>query len=233
MSKPAVLAAATCGSCIVVIGIVCLVLGLMGYFNFEEPCVEVKSFQIDSIERGGDGGFLGALTGGLLSTEIALNLTVVLEVNNTNVFDLDYEQGEPGIVVIPADQTPLDEDLPIGTWTAPKGTLKKEAVNLVPVIVNAAFDLVGSGAAALATNFVTGGPIVFRITGGVDGKGWVPGMTGENTFVCDATLDDVLNAEESATVNCKHSTSVAGVDAGAGESETSLTNSEEDTSCYV
>lgn len=210
MSKAAKIASISCGSLIVAIGIICLVLGLMGYFNFEEPCVSIKSFTIDNLELGsGGGGILGALTGGLVPSQVEIDITLILEANNTNVFDLDYEQGDEGIIIIPASETALSEDMEIGTWTVPKGTLKKNAVNEIPVSMSAVVDMTGSGA-VIAASFLTGGPIFFQITGGIDGDGWVPGLSGQNTFVCMAGLDNVLAIGQGANVQCEHSTSVAG-----------------------
>ena len=150
MSKTAKIATITCAFLIVAIGVTCLSLGLTGYFNFEDPCVELKSFTIDSVDQSseGSGGILGALTGGLIPSQIEIEASIVFEVNNTNVFDLDYEQGDEGVIAIPAEETPLNEDLVVGSWTVEEGTLKKRAVNEIPIKANILIDLAGPGAAA-------------------------------------------------------------------------------------
>lgn len=249
LSKAAFVASIGCGSLVLIIGIACLVLGLQGYFTFKDPCMVMQSFQMEKFElgkpeEGGSGnaliGALDAFTGGLASqltlSQVEMTMALVMEVNNTNPFDLDYEQEGVGTIVIPADEiTGLSQDMQIGDWTFPKGTLKKNAFNEIPVAMNAVVDLASSESTALTANFVKGGPMTFRITGGIKGEGWVPGLSGENTFICLTTMDNVAAIGEGANVRCRHSTNVAGqtVEGGFESQESFFEAQVVDPACYV
>lgn len=244
LSKAALVASIGCGSFVLIVGIACLVLGLQGYFTFKDPCMvmqsfEMKTFELGNPEEGGGNAIasaLGKLTGGLVKTQVEMTMALVMEVNNTNPFDLDYEQDGVGTIVIPAGEiTGLSKDMEIGDWTIPKGTLKGNAVNEIPVTMNAIVDLASSESAALTANFVTGGPMTFRITGGIKGEGWVPGLSGENTFVCLTRMDNVATIGEGADVRCRHSTNVAGQTVeGEFESQESFFEAQVvDPACYV
>ncbi|CAB9513910.1 expressed unknown protein [Seminavis robusta] len=226
-----------CFSCLLIVGIVCLALGVQGFFTFHDPCVGVYSLTIKDLDLGSNGdatssnalwGFLDSITGGaasdVLPTTATMTLEMIMEVNNTNPYDLDYEQREEGTIVIPAtsmesssdnnDDLAMsfppesDADLVIGTWKVPEATLKKKARNEIPVTITTEIDLLGGGTFDLAGRFMSGGAFLFRVKGGIEGSSWVPGMTGKTSFLCLARLDNILNFGEDANVKCRHSTKV-------------------------
>lgn len=223
MRKAAFIASIACGTLVVAVGITCLVLGVKGYFTFEEPCVGMQSFVIKDVDltyaEGGNAflDVLDSLTGGMASslvpTQASITLDIVLEVNNTNPYDLDYEQGEEGLVAIRTTSTDegdsdQEEDLIVGTWEVPSSTLKSNARNEIPVSLNTSIDLMDTDTMGLAGGLVSGSPLVFRITGGIEGSSWVPGMSGKSIFICLANVDNILELGSGTNIKCKHSTKV-------------------------
>lgn len=218
----AVVTSIACISIIAIVGITALVLGLKGYLTFHDPCIGVESFSITDmdLESAKDNnilGFIDTFTGGLASnlvpTQAVVTIEMVLEVNNTNPYDLEYEQSGEGVIEIPADQdgNDVDEDLVVGTWELPSSTLKANARNEIPVEVTATIDLLSSEAAGLAGSFITGDLVVFRVRGGIEGSSWVPGATGGMTFVCIANVDNILDLDTGARIKCSHRTKVLNI----------------------
>lgn len=245
--KAAVISAVACGSLIAIFGITCLVLGVKGYFAFEDPCVDVKSFEIKDIDmESAEGGnailnLLDSFTGGMASqfvpSQVTMEIEMTLEVNNTNPYSLDYEQGEEGIIAIPADEgdSPLENDLVVGSWQIPTSTLRAKASNDIPVTVTTTIDLLSADTMGLAGNFVSGKAFVFRIKGGIEGSSWVPGFTGTSNFLCLAYVDDIMDFESGTSIKCKHSTKVGRIISERGEInfEDLDGDDEVDPACFV
>jgi hypothetical protein len=238
-----------CTSCLLILGIVFAVLGTQGYFTFQDPCIGVYSLTIKDIELGSNGdatsssglmGLLDTVTGGaasaVLPSQATITLDMMMEVNNTNPYDLFYEQNELGTIAIPASTMNLstalsdsgsgedmaippasDGDLVIGTWEVPDSTLKKKSRNEIPVSITTSIDLMNADTIGLAGIFVTGGAFMFRIQGSIEGTSWVPGLSGETMFLCLAKMEDILNFEESASIKCRHTTSVGNLMTDEGD----------------
>ena len=269
-----------CGVIVLSLGITAAVLGAKGYFGYDDPCIGVYDFSIVNLDMttnteekesssilGMVDGFteslgLGSLASQIMPTQATMTIELILEVNNTNPYDMDYEQTDEGVITIPDDAgAEGDEDttaarqgedtegqgLVVGTWEFPSGTLKKNARNQIPVTVTATIDLLGSDALGLAGTFATNGPLAFEVDGGIEGEGWVPGISGKTKFFCMARVEKVLeaasNGGEDATIRCKHSTSLGRRLRGlqsSGETDESDNlwallgqDDEVDPSCYV
>jgi len=235
-----------CGALILAFGITAAVLGAKAYFGFDEPCIDLYDLQVKNLEFGspedsdsGVGGLLGSLVNGVteslgigsllgdLGTQATMEIELQLEVNNTNSYDMDYEQCREGLITIPrdipenmndveeqaVDSTTSEEnsDFVIGTWEIPSGTLKKGESNIIPVSIVATIDLLGSDVLSLASAFATNGPLMFEITGCIEGEGWFPGVGGNVQLLCMARLENSLNAvagTEDASVRCRHKMSI-------------------------
>ena len=136
----------------------------------------------------------------------------------------------------------------IGTWEIPSGSLKKKARNQIPVTLTTTIDLLGNDALGLAGTFASNGPMTFEVNGGIEGEGWVPGVTGKTKFLCMARLENAMAAtmgSADATIRCRHSTrlgrrlrNLLDVDSGEFEYSDNLwtllgEDDEVDPSCYV
>jgi hypothetical protein len=244
--KTAIIAAAACGCVVLSLGITALVLGVKGYFAFEDPCMDIKSFEIVDIDiQRAEGGnpFLDVLdtfTFGMASQVVPAQATMViemiLEVNNTNPYDLDYQQGDEGLLEIPLEEGngTLKEDLVVGSWTVPSSTLKANARNDIPVSVTTTIDLLSADTVGLATKFATGQTLVFRIRGGIEGSSWVPGVRGTSSFLCLAHVEDIMDFESGTTVKCTHSTKAGKFIQESGEFDFfAFDDDEVDSSCFV
>ena len=78
--------------------------------------------------------------------------------------------------------------------------------------------------------------MAFEVSGGIEGSGWLPGLTGENTFVCLARMGNILSMAQGVNVRCRHSTSVGNLINEEGEFESQesfLEEQEVDPKCYV
>jgi len=207
----------SCCSCILVVGIICLVLYLTGFFTFEEPSMEILSFTVGGLEMGQ--GDSSNLLGSLLPTQATLQLNLVLEVNNTNPFDIDYNPLEQGNIHIPEfllngesdnDDGPVRSggDFFIGNWAIPDGTLSKRSSHDIPVEVFATIDLAQPETLGLAPIFLQGGKMAFLIDGGIEGNTWVPFVRGEVRFLCLVQVDNILAFGEDARIRCLTSVQV-------------------------
>jgi len=232
------LAAAVCCACLVLIpGIVCLILYLLGYFTFQDPSIGISSVTITGIQMGYDGDvhpmleFMDDLTGGAASNVVPsqafITMEMILEINNTNTYDIDVEQsGEMGTIVIPAcvmdesssncddvDETTTaaesEDDLTVATWEVLDTVLEANSSTEIPVSVTFAIDFGDADdlAGNLAGLFLSGGPLALRIRGGIVVSSWFPGLRVEN-ISCLAELDDVQNFQDPPDVTCRHSTNV-------------------------
>lgn len=267
-----------CGVVVLSLGITAAVLGAKGYFGYDDPCIGVYDFSIGNLTMTTDtdakessgilglvDGFteslgLGSLASQMMPTQATMTIQLILEVNNTNPYDMDYEQTDEGIISIPDDRGVEDDEdtttsrqgddtegMVVGTWEFPSGTLKKNARNQIPVTVTATIDLLSSDALGLAGTFATNGPLAFEVDGGIEGEGWVPGITGKTKFFCMARVEKVIeaasNGGEDASIRCKHSTSLGRRLRGlqsSGETDASDSlwallgqDDEVDPSCYV
>ncbi|CAB9498992.1 expressed unknown protein [Seminavis robusta] len=256
-----VMLALGCGVCIIIIGIVALVLWLTGYFTIKEPCVQIFSFTVSGLELGtGDSdaadsnplvGALNTLSGGLIGSvsKATINLDLVLQVNNTNSYKLNYKQLDTGYVKIPEFMlnfgTPTDgpvetlNDFPVGNWDIDDGTLPKKSATLLPVSVSAEIDLADPATIGLAPIFLSGGEMAFLIKGGIEGSNWVPGLTGDVRFLCLAQVEDVLQFGADAKIFCRTSLDVGGIISQEGVIQTRnlqeilLEQPPTDPSCWV
>ncbi|CAB9513900.1 expressed unknown protein [Seminavis robusta] len=197
------------------------------WFGINKPCVRLYSFSVSSVELTtgtGNGspllGALDSLTGGLASpvapTTAILNLDLVLQVNNTNPYRLDYKQLEPGSVEIPASMLNGPTDslgyFPVGSWDLVNGTLPGSSASLLPVSVSAEIGLDDPATTGLAPMFVSGGEMSFLIEGIIRGTGWVPWLRGDVTFRCLAHVDDILQfGAHSSEPQCQSTLGVEGV----------------------
>jgi hypothetical protein len=237
-----------CTTCLVILGIAFGVLASQGYFTFQDPCIGVYALTVTNVELGYNDdatsssllmGFLDTVTGGILPTEATITLDMIMEVNNTNPYDLFYEQNELGTIAVPASAMNLstlltgggnnggedsmdippvsDGDLVIGTWEVPDSTLKKKSRNEIPVSITAAIDLMSADTSGLAGILVSEGDFLFRIQGGIEGSSWVPGLRGETTFLCLAKMEDIMDFKESASIKCRQSTRVGNVMTDEGD----------------
>lgn len=267
-----------CGVVVLSLGITAAVLGAKGYFGYDDPCIGVYDFSIENLTMTTDtdakessgivglvDGFteslgLGSLASQMMPTQATMTIQLILEVNNTNPYDMDYEQTDEGIISIPDDRGVEDDEdtttsrqgddnegMVVGTWEFPSGTLEKNARNQIPVTVTATIDLLSSDALGLAGTFATNGPLAFEVDGGIEGEGWVPGITGKTKFFCMARVEKVIeaasNGGEDASIRCKHSTSLGRRLRGlqsSGETDASDSlwallgqDDEVDPSCYV
>jgi len=179
--------------------------------------------------------FTNGMASEMIPTQVVMELEIMLEVNNTNPYDASFEQTEEGTISIPLDiQQEIEQqqqdgstaavsatarsstasvenvenDLVVGTWAIPDDTLRKRARNSVPVTMKTSIDLLGDDTMDLATKFVSGGALAFRIHGEIKGSGWLPGFSGTTSFICLAMVDDILKIGENATVKCQRSLKV-------------------------
>ena len=275
-----------CGVIVLSLGITAAVLGAKGYFGYDDPCIGVYDFNITGLDLTGRGGadnnnnndaddssgglFAGLIDGvteslglgsvsDLLPTQASLTIALIMEVNNTNPYDMDFKQTDDGIISIPDDRSvatlesrqgedPEVDGFVVGAWKMPSGTLKKKARNLITVTVDTKIDLLSTDALGLAGTFASDGPLAFEVDGGIEGQGWVPGIAGKTKLFCMARVDNVIQAAsgtQDATIRCKHSTKVGrrrlrGLQGGSGEVEyvdnlwALLGEDDEvDPSCYV
>lgn len=230
-----------CGIIVVSLGITAAVLGAKGYFGFEEPCIGIYDFSIGDLDTGSDpdnaeeaSGIFGLLDGvaeaagfgsisAYIPTQVSMTINLTMEVNNTNPYDMDYEQSEEGVISIPDDAggaasdsggesaarqgTTAGEGLVVGTWELPKGTLKKRKQNLLPVSIDTTIQI--SDMLGLGMTFAANGPMAFEVEGNIEGEGWVPGVSGKVSFLCMARLENTAQAAtgmEDATIRCRHKT---------------------------
>ena len=275
-----------CGVIVLSLGITAAVLGAKGYFGYDDPCIGVYDFNItgldltgrtggadsnnDADDSSGGGLFAGLIDGvteslglgsvsDLLPTQASLTIALIMEVNNTNPYDMDFKQTDDGIISIPDDRSvatlesrqgedPEVDGFVVGTWEMPSGTLKKKARNLITVTVDTKIDLLSTDALGLAGTFASDGPLAFEVDGGIEGQGWVPGIAGKTKLFCMARVDNVIQAAsgtQDATIRCKHSTKLGrrrlrGLQGSSGEVEyvdnlwALLGEDDEvDPSCYV
>lgn len=208
------IASISCGCLVISLGITCLVLGLMGFFAYEDLCVSVQSFEVQNFDLGSSAtayaaqnnnsllGVLDEVTGGLGSalnlTSVNMTVELTLEVTNSNPYDIRYAHTDDGTVVIPAttDGAAQNTDLLIGQWNLQSSTLKKNARNQLTVTLTAAIDLldIQNSSTNVSSTVSNGGPLDFRIAGGIEGSTWVPRLKGETSFVCFARLGNILSA---------------------------------------
>lgn len=242
--KAAYIACGICGVVALCLGIAAAVLGSQGYFDFKDPCVGVESFEIKDMDmETADGnhimGLLDSFTMGLASqfvpTQATITIELILEVNNTNSFDLEMEQDEAGVIQIDAHQpdSHLDNDLKIGEWQLPSTatTLKSQASSHIPVTVTAKIDLLSSEAAGLTGDLMTGADMVFRVQGEMQGRSWVPGFTGQNTLTCLAKIDNLIDAVgNGAEVTCTQTMRVGSL---LETTKEETMENEVDPSCYA
>ena len=127
--------------------------------------------------------------------------------------------------------TGLDQDIQVGNFTFPPATCEGKSRTEIPVTLNSVFDFQRKELAAYSVSLITGGPIILHVVGGIDGSGWVPGLTGEITFFCAVAIDNVLNVD-TATVRCAQSVAIAGRDFNF-EVEKLVSELERDPACYV
>lgn len=231
--KPRVAAAVCCACFILIPGIVCLVLYLLGYFTFQDPAIGLSSVTVTSVEFGYDGDvdpvfeFLDDLTNGtaseIIPSQVNITMEMIVEINNTNTYDIYIQQSEEeGTVVIPAcvidasspncdnvDDTTIptesEDDLIIATWEVPDTELEGNSSTEVPVSVTFTIDFSDGG--DLAGLFVSGGPLELRIQGGIKGTSWIPGLK-VMIFMCNVEIDDIHNLQEAPRVQCRQSTDV-------------------------
>ena len=235
------LAAAVCCACFILIpGIACLVLYLLGYFTFQDPSIGISSVTITGIQMGYDGDvhpnleFVDDLTGGaagnVVPSQAIITMEMILEINNTNTYDINVEQSEErGTIVIPAcamdegsssscddvGETTIaaaesEDDLTVATWEVPDTVIDANSSTEIPVSVTFtidfgdADDLTGN----LVGLFLSGGPLALRIGGGIEVSSWFPGLRVEK-ISCLAVLDDIQNFQDPPPdVTCRHSTNV-------------------------
>ena len=233
------LAAAVCCACFVLIpGIVCLILYLLGYFTFQDPSIGISSVTITGIQMGYDGDvvhpmleFADDLTGGaagnMVPSRAIVTMEMILEINNTNAYGINVERSEErGTIVIPAcvmdegsssgcddaDETSAEseDDLTVATWEVPDTVIDANSSTEIPVSVTFTIDFVDVDdlTGNLVGLFLSGGPFALRIGGGIEVSSWFPGLRVEN-ISCLAELDDIRNFQDPPPdVTCRHSTNV-------------------------
>jgi len=229
--KPRVAAAICCTCFILIPGIICLLLYLLGYFTFQDPAIGLSSVTVTSVEFGYDGDagpvfeFLNGLTNGTASesipSQVKITMEMIVEINNTNAYDIHIQQSdENGTVVIPAcifnvsspncdnvdDMTIPTEskvDLTIATWEVPDTDLEANSSTEVPVSVTFTIDFSDGG--DLAGLFASGGPLELRIQGGIKATSWVPGLA-VMIFMCNVEIDDIHRFQDAPRVQCRQST---------------------------
>ena len=107
-----------CSIFILIPGITCLTLGLLGYFTIDEPSMDLTSVTIIDIEMGYEGNVTGFIIGPMLNfldmltndaasdivpTQAIVTMEMVLLFNNTNTYNVRIEQGDmEGQIIIPA-----------------------------------------------------------------------------------------------------------------------------------
>ena len=107
-----------CSIFILIPGITCLTLGLLGYFTIDEPSMDLTSVTIKDIEMGYEGNVTGFIIGPMLNfldmltndaasdivpTQAIVTMEMVLLFNNTNTYNVRIEQGDmEGQIIIPA-----------------------------------------------------------------------------------------------------------------------------------
>jgi hypothetical protein len=218
-------AAGICCTCAILIsGIVCLVLYLLGYFTVQAPAISIYLIKITDVQIGYHGQFgpmlefLDSLTGGAISNRVPsqamIKMEMIVEINNTNPYDITVEQIEEiGTVAIPAcvmyDNcenkeeiviiTESEDDLMLATWEIPDTILESYWSIVMPVSVTFTFDL--RDVYDLTGLFVSGGPLTLRIQGGIKAKSWIPGV-GVAVLWCLAEFDDIHNFREPPNVKC-------------------------------
>jgi hypothetical protein len=116
-----------CGSFILLIGIVALLLGLKGYFTFTEPCVGVRPFSLEDLDLGSILGeeatnnqsqasmlfqIVSMLSGknsseSTLPSPLNAKLELMMLIENTNPYDVSYKQNKKGTITIPVSSMSL------------------------------------------------------------------------------------------------------------------------------
>ena len=240
------LAGASCICLVISVGIISLVMGLMGFFGYEDLCVGVSSFEVKDLDFASASsatsnstliGVVDEVTGGLGSimnlAQVNLTLELILDVQNTNPYDMRYVQANEGTVVIPVNTTSAawhPDDLTIGTWGVQGSTLKKNSVNQLTATLVAVVKLedLESESVDLGNTLADGYPLVLRIEGGIEGSTWVVGLKGQTTFTCVARINNILNSTElgeDMDVRCRTNTRVGNL---RSEKEEINWNSQED-----
>jgi hypothetical protein len=112
----------TCGSCILVVGIAALILGVTGYLSFTDPCVGMRPLSLEDLDltsilgeeatnNQSSASMLAQIVTillGMNSNDTALpsplNVTIELPLlmQNTNPYDVSYTQNKQGTITIPA-----------------------------------------------------------------------------------------------------------------------------------
>lgn len=200
VSRTTKIASGICCCFLVAIGITLLGLGLAGFFNYKDPCVEIISFDVGPVQLITDEeeqqdnspnilDMIGDFLGVDIPTRLNITVNIMLEVNNTNTFKLDYEQdttAENTISIIRDN----GEILPLGDWYIGKGRLEKRQQKDIPMRVNASIDLEGSEVAKLVSSSTT-----FRMQGTILGTAWLPGAQGIISIDCLAKVDGLFNSQ--------------------------------------
>eukprot|EP00578_Thalassiosira_sp_NH16_P018538 CAMPEP_0181097450 /NCGR_PEP_ID=MMETSP1071-20121207/11575_1 /TAXON_ID=35127 /ORGANISM="Thalassiosira sp., Strain NH16" /LENGTH=192 /DNA_ID=CAMNT_0023179931 /DNA_START=432 /DNA_END=1010 /DNA_ORIENTATION=- len=166
--------------------------------------------------------FLDSFTAGLASelipTQAVITIRLLLEFNNTNSYDVEFEQLDEGVIEIPANDVE-DEDLLVGTWNIASSTLEGKARGEIPVEVTATIDLFNDETVRLGGGLVTGQPVVFRIRGELVGfASWAPSFKAHVTLNCLANVDNVFDLDAAgASIVCQHSAEVGKIIEKSGE----------------
>lgn len=250
--KPVLITSIACVSILLILGITSLVLWTKGYFTFKDPCVEVKSFRIDDLDltpsEDGNivtnvldslfpGGGVGDLASSLLPSQVSMKISIVLEVNNTNVYDLDLEQGEEGVVTIPAEENnnAIEGDRVIGSLEIPSSTLKSRTRNEIPFVVETTFDVLSEDSRQLVTLLVSGNPVVFRITAGIKGSSWAPGLKANVGFNCLISKENLnlVELDSGTSLTCTESVRVGTRNLMNEDEEIETKDNEVNSACYV
>jgi hypothetical protein len=155
-------------------------------------------FQIFSMLSGDNG------SENTLPSPLNVTLEVMMQINNINPYDVSYKQNKKGTIAIPASSMALtsqsddgeltippehEDDWKIGTWGIPDSILKKRALNEIPLSVKASIDLEDRvDGLGLVDLFMSGGGLMLRVEGEVEGSSWIPGLTGQTTLLCAAQV---------------------------------------------
>jgi len=239
-----------------ILSITSLVLWSRGYFTFQDPCVRLKSLKIDdfdltrpseekdraiitdlfdNISSFGE-NFLDNLPSISLPSEVSMTIRLVLEVNNTNTYDINLAEQEQGVVTIPAEENnyAIEEDWVVGSLIIPSSTLKGKTRNDIPILLKTTIDVSKSVQLArlLMSTVTSKNPIYFRIAATIQGYSWIPSIIVTTGFNCLASSSSETNP------TCTQSVKV-GVGGGTtrnlvDKNNNNDNNSEEmNSACYV
>eukprot|EP00584_Thalassiosira_punctigera_P017320 CAMPEP_0172575154 /NCGR_PEP_ID=MMETSP1067-20121228/137070_1 /TAXON_ID=265564 ORGANISM="Thalassiosira punctigera, Strain Tpunct2005C2" /NCGR_SAMPLE_ID=MMETSP1067 /ASSEMBLY_ACC=CAM_ASM_000444 /LENGTH=170 /DNA_ID=CAMNT_0013367801 /DNA_START=650 /DNA_END=1162 /DNA_ORIENTATION=- len=148
-----------------------------------------------------------------------MTIQMILELNNTNPYDIECEQADEGVIELSADDEG-GEDLLVGTWNIESSILKGNARSEIPVEVTATVDLLDNDIISLGVDLVTGQSVTFRVTGGIEGfASWAPDLRAHITLICLADVDNIFGLETGASVSCRHSAKVGQIIEKNGEVE--------------